>query len=267
MVEKRKLGGVEIPVLGQGTWNMERDAQGSIAALRRGVELGLTHVDTAEMYGAGRVEEIVGEALVGLRDRVYLVSKVLPTHASRQGTVEACERSLKRLKTDALDLYLLHWPGEHPLEETIAAFEALVKAGKIRRYGVSNFDPEEVEKAARLGRIACDQVLYNLQERTIERGLIGACESRDIAVVAYSPLGGDAGFRSGPALEEVARRRGATPRQVALAFLLRRAFVIVKSSSAAHVEENARIPRLEKEDVEALEKAFPVGPWRGLATL
>ena len=119
-METRKLGGVDIPALGQGTWNMERDAKGSIAALRRGVELGLTHVDTAEMYGSGRVEEIVGEALAGIRDRVYLVSKVLPTNASRKGTVEACERSLKRLRTDTLDLYLLHWPGEHPLEDTIA---------------------------------------------------------------------------------------------------------------------------------------------------
>lgn len=267
MIETRKLGGTQVPIVGQGTWNMERDAKGSIAALRRGVELGMTHVDTAEMYGSGRVEEIVGEALRGIRDRVYLVSKVLPSNASYKGTLEACARSLARLGTDRLDLYLLHWAGREPLEETIRAFETLKKDGKILRYGVSNFDAEELDAACRLGPIACDQVLYHLRERTIERGLLPACEKKDVAVVAYSPLGGDRGFQSLPALDALAKARGATPRQLALAFLARRSFVIVKSSSAAHVEENAVLPRLSAEDVEAIDAAFPVGPWRGLATL
>ena len=261
----RPLGAtvVEISVVGQGTWNMEREPKGSVAALRRGVDLGLTHIDTAEMYGAGRAEEIVGEAIRGIRDRVFLASKVLPSNASYDGTIAACERSLKRLGTDRLDLYLLHWPGSHPLEETIRAFEALRKDGRIRFYGVSNFDAQELDLALKLGPIACNQVLYNLRERTVERGLAGI----DVPIVAYSPLGGDRGFSTSPVLDAVARANNATPRQVALAFLSRRTFVIVKSASTSHVEENATLPELSAEDVAAIDRAFPVGPWKGLATM
>lgn len=264
--------GVEVSVIGQGTWNMERDPRGSVAALRRGVELGLTHVDTAEMYGSGRVEEIVGEALKGIRERVFLASKVLPSNASYAGTLRACERSLKRLRVERLDLYLLHWAGEHPLEETLRAFETLKADGKIRFYGVSNFDPEELQRAAALagpGGIACDQVLYNLEERTIEHGLVAACDRHRSALVAYSPLGGDGGFRPSKALEDVAASLGATPRQAALAYLTRHpgSFALVKSSSAARVEENARLPKLGAGDVAALDRAHPLGPWKGLATL
>jgi diketogulonate reductase-like aldo/keto reductase len=264
-VKTRPLGatGVELPILGQGTWNMERDPKGSIAALRRGVDLGMTHIDTAEMYGAGRVEEIVGEAIRGLRDRVFLASKVLPSNASYDGTIAACERSLKRLGTDRLDLYLLHWAGSHPLEETIRAFEALKKAGLVRHYGVSNFDGEELDRAVSLGRVSCDQVLYHLRERTIERGLAG----RDVPIVAYSPLGGEGGFSTSPVLDQIARTKGATPRQIALAFLTRRAFAIVKSASTSHVEENAALPELSEAEAAAVDQAFPAGPWKGLATL
>ncbi len=259
--------GREISVIGQGTWNMERDPKGSAAALRRGVELGLTHVDTAEMYGAGRVEEIVGEALKGIRDRVFLASKVLPSNASFQGTRDACARSLRRLKTDRLDLYLLHWPGEVPVEETLRAFDALRREGKILHYGVSNFDPDELARVP--GPIACNQVLYNLQERTIEHNLVPTCAKRGMAVVAYTPIGGDKGFTSSKALDALARAKGCTPRQLALAFLTREphVFAIPKSASTSHVEQNALLPDLSAEDVAALDRAFPAAPWRGLATL
>jgi diketogulonate reductase-like aldo/keto reductase len=263
-----------LPVLGQGTWNLERDPKEAVDALRRGVALGLTHVDTAEMYGGGRVEEIVGDALRGIRERVFLASKVLPSNASYDGTRLACERSLRRLRTDRLDLYLLHWAGSHPLEETIRAFESLRQEGKIRHYGVSNFDPEELERATSLagpGKIACNQVLYNLQERTIEHALVDACAARDVAVVAYTPIGGDLGFASSKALDDLARAKGATPRQLALAFLTRHAhaFAIPKTASTSHVEENAQAGALalSPEDVAAIDRAFPAGPWRGLATL
>jgi diketogulonate reductase-like aldo/keto reductase len=266
--------GVQLPVLGQGTWNMERDPKGSAAALRRGVELGLTHVDTAEMYGDGRVEEIVGEALRGLRDRVFLASKVLPSNASFEGARQACERSLRRLGTDRLDLYLLHWAGSHPLEETLRAFDSLQREGKILHYGVSNFDMDELGRATTLagpGRIACNQVLYHLRERTIEHALVPACESQEVAVVAYSPLGGDLGFKSAKALDDLAKAKGATSRQLALAFLMRKrhVFALVKASSTAHVEENAKAAglTLSAPEIAAIDRAFPAGPWRGLATL
>jgi diketogulonate reductase-like aldo/keto reductase len=262
-----------VPALGLGTWNLERDDRASaIAALRRGVDLGLSHIDTAEMYGSGRVEEIVGEALRGIRDRVFLVSKVLPSNASAEGTVRACERSLSRLGTDRLDAYLLHWPSAHPLEGTIRGFEKLLKDGKIRSYGVSNFDVAGMEEAVRLagrGRIACNQVLYHLGERTVEHEVLPWCEKRGIATVAYSPLGARQ-FTTGKVLEAVAAARRATPRQIALAFLIRRkgVFAIPKSSSARHVEENAAAAQmvLTDDDVRRLEAAFPPGPWRGLAT-
>jgi diketogulonate reductase-like aldo/keto reductase len=262
-----------VPVIGQGTWMMERDDRASaVAAIRRGIDLGLTHLDTAEMYGSGRAEEIVGEAVRDRRDRVFLVSKVLPSNASFAGTLKACERSLKLLKTDRMDCYLLHWLGSHPLEETFRAFEKLEKDGKIRSYGVSNFDVEDMEEAVRVagpGRVACNQVLYNLEERTIEHELLPWCERRGIPIVAYSPVGAQS-FRSSGALDEVAAARGATPRQVALAFLTRRpgVFAIPKSSAVAHVEENAAAAalRLTDDEVRKIEGAFPRGPWRGLAT-
>jgi diketogulonate reductase-like aldo/keto reductase len=262
-----------VPVIGQGTWMMERDDRASaVAAIRRGIELGMTHIDTAEMYGSGRVEEIVGEAVQGRRDGVFLVSKVLPSNASFAGTLKACERSLKLLRTDRMDCYLLHWPGSHPLEETIRAFEKLSKDGKIRSYGVSNFDVEGMEEALRIagpGRIACNQVLYNLEERTIEHELIAWCKRREIPIVAYSPIGAQS-FRSSTALDEIAAARKATPRQIALAFLIRNpdVFAIPKSSVVAHVEENAAAAeiRLTDDEVRKIDAAFPRKPWRGLAT-
>jgi len=262
-----------VPVLGLGTWNMEQDDRASaVAALRRGIDLGMTHVDTAEMYGSGKVETLVGESLRGLRDRVFLVSKVLPTNATYDATLQACERSLARLATDRLDGYLLHWPSSHPLEGTIRAFEKLLKDGKIRSYGVSNFDVERMEEAVRLagkGRIACNQILYHLSERTAEHDVLPWCEQRGIPVVAYSPLGAQR-FKSGKILDEIAAVRKATPRQIALAFLIRRKGVLAipKSSVVRHVEDNAAAAELAlgDDEVRRLEAAYPPGPWRGLAT-
>lgn len=274
-MDRRPFGaaGPGVPVLGEGTWNMERDDRASaVAAIRRAVELGMSHLDTAEMYGSGKVEDIVGEAIRGLREKVFLVSKVLPGNASYDGTIKACERSLRQLKTDALDCYLLHWPGSHPLEETIRAFEALTKSGKIRSYGVSNFDVRGMEKAVKIagkGKIACNQVLYHLGERTIEHALLPWCEERGIAVVAYSPIGGS-NFTSSAALDEIAAARKATPRQIALAFLIRRksVFAIPKSSIAARVEENAAAAGivLTDDEVRRIDAAHPRRPWSGLAT-
>lgn len=274
-MELRAFGSASasVPVLGQGTWMMERDDRASaLAALRRGIELGLTHLDTAEMYGSGKVEALLGEAIRGLRDRVFLVSKVLPSNASYAGTLQACERSLKALQVDALDCYLLHWPGSHPLEETIRAFQKLEQDGKIRSYGVSNFDVKGLEKAVRIagkGRIACNQVLYHLSERTVEPALLPCCEKNGVALVAYSPIGAQS-FRSSKALDEIAASRGAAPRQIALAFLIRRkgVFAIPKSSVLRHVEENAAAAEivLNEDEVRRIDASFPVGPWRGLAT-
>lgn len=271
--------GAVVPVLGQGTWNMELDPRAEVtAALRRGLDAGLTHVDTAEMYGAGRVEELVGAALRGRRDEVFLASKVLPTNATFEGTLQACERSLARLGTDHLDLYLLHWPSAHPLERTIAAFERLVEQGKTRFWGVSNFDVDELEEALRLageGRIACNQVLYHLGERYIERELVPFCEEHGIAVVAYSPFGSgsfpSASSEGGRVLAELARARGVSPRAVALAFLTRRpgVFAIPKASSVAHVLENARAGELvlTGEEVARIDAAFAARPAAELPVL
>src|SRR5437016_4593430 len=208
--------GVAVPVVGQGTWNMERDGgTAALAALRAGLDAGMTHIDTAEMYGSGRVEELVGEAIAGRRDQVFLVSKVLPQNASRAGVPRACEASLRHLGTDRLDCYLLHWPGRHPLADTIAAFERLRREGKIRAWGVSNFGVEELERAAALAgaeRIACNQVLYHLEERTIEHAVIPWCVARGIAVVGYSPFGSGRfpgpRSRGGRVLAEIAAAHG-----------------------------------------------------------
>jgi len=255
-----------VPVIGQGTWGMERDRKSAVVALRRGLDLGTTHVDTAEMYGSGAVEELVGEAIAGRREEVFLVSKVLPENASRRGAVEACARSLGRLGTDHLDLYLLHWAGEHPLEDTVAAFEELAAAGKIRAWGVSNFDVDEMEKVlanADEGRVACNQVLYHLRERAIEHEVLPFCARRGIAVVAYSPFGSGSFPGRDRTLRQVAERLGATPRQVALRFLVREphVFAIPKAARAEHVEDNARAGGLElsEEDVAQIERAFPRG--------
>lgn len=268
-MRKRPFGRTaeELPVIGQGTWNMELDDRAScIEALRRGVDAGATHIDTAEMYGDGAVEEIVAEAIGGLRERVYLASKVLPHNATRQGTIDACERSLRRLGTDHLDLYLLHWPGPHPLEDTIAAFEELVTAGKIRHYGVSNFDAGQLEEAVHLagpGKIACNQVLYHLGERAIEHQVVDACERRQVAIVAYSPFGsGD--FPDSDLLDHIASARGVHPRQIALAFLTRRpsTFAIPKASSPEHATANAAASDLvlNERELALLDQAFPRGP-------
>jgi diketogulonate reductase-like aldo/keto reductase len=251
---------------------MESDREASIAALRRGLDLGMSHIDTAEMYGAGRVEEIVGEATRGRRDEVFLASKVLPSNATRRGTVEACERSLLRLGTDRIDLYLLHWPGRAPIEETVAGFEDLMSAGKIAAWGVSNLDARELEHAASLGSVACDQVLYHLQERSIEHAILPACERTGAALVAYSPLG-QGHFPSGnPTLKELAAGRGVTPAELALAFVVRQpgVFAVPKAQSLEHVEANARAGDLvlTGEEVGAIEAAFPLGPpRRGVPTL
>jgi diketogulonate reductase-like aldo/keto reductase len=266
--------GVQAPVVGQGTWEMERDdRRQAIAALRAGLDAGLTHVDTAEMYGDGLVEELVGEAIAGRRDEVFLVSKVLPSNASRRGTVAACERSLARLRTDRLDVYLLHWPGEVPLEETIAGFEELATAGRIRAWGVSNFDEKELADAVRLGgrgSVACDQVLYNIQERAIEHAVLPYCAHHGIAVVAYSPFG-HGNFpaphsRGGKALAAVAARHGVSPRAVALAFLLHHpsVFAIPKAARPEHIADNAAAGDLALDgwEIGHLEEAFPRGSRR-----
>jgi diketogulonate reductase-like aldo/keto reductase len=274
-LSKRPFGrtGRQLPVVGQGTWNMEQDDRAScVEALRAGLDLGLTHVDTAELYGEGVVEEIVADAISGRRDEVELVSKVLPWNASRKGTIAACERSLRRLRTDRLDGYLIHWPGEHPVADTIAAFEELALAGKIRWWGVSNFDETEMAEVEHLapGRCACNQVLYHLKERAIEHALVPWCEANGVAVVAYSPFGsGD--FPSprsagGKVLAEIGKARGASARQVALAWLQRRpgTFTIPKASRVEHVKDNARASSLvlTAQEVDRIDRAFPLGPRR-----
>ena len=270
--------GPDVPVIGQGTWYIDRgDRAGAVAALRRGIDLGMTHIDTAEMYGDA--ELVVAEAIAGRRDDIFLVSKVLPSNASRRGTITACERSLARLKTDRLDCYLLHWRGSYPLEETVAAFEQLVSAGKIRSWGVSNFDVDDLDEmlaVAGQGRIACNQVLYHLKERAIEHAVIPWCERHGVAVVAYSPFGHDdfpsARSKAGEVLQSIADAHGASPRQVALSFLTRDppVFAIPKASSAAHAADNAAAGklRLGRDEIAALDQAFPRGPKpRGLPML
>lgn len=281
-VRRRRFGPLqrEVGIVGQGTWYIEQgDPGAALAALRRGIDLGMNHIDTAEMYGAGAAEELVGHAIAGRRDEVFLVSKVLPQNASRLGTKIACERSLARLKTDRLDCYLLHWRGPHPLRETFAAFEALRKEGKILSYGVSNFDAQDLEEAWEIAdgsRIVCNQVLYHLQERAIEHAVMPWCERHGLAVTAYSPFGhGD--FPSprtpgGRLLADIAKAHGATARQIALAFLTLRpsVFAIAKASSVAHVEENAGASdiQLSQADIARIDAAFPLGrPRRALPML
>ncbi|WP_066812481.1 aldo/keto reductase [Sphingomonas asaccharolytica] len=270
-MERRTFGSVprEVPVIGQGTWYID-DAHRptAVAALRRGLNLGMTHIDTAEMYGDAEI--VVGEAITGRRDEVFLVSKVLPSNASRNGTVAACERSLARLRTDRLDCYLLHWPGSYPLAETFSAFERLCEQGKILSWGVSNFDVPDLDaawKAGGEGRIACNQVLYNLGERAIEHAVLPWCGEHGVAVVAYSPFGHgdfpDPSTPGGRVLEEIAANHGATARQVALRFLVRRPslFAIPKASSAEHAADNAAasVLRLTDAELTRIDAAFPLG--------
>jgi diketogulonate reductase-like aldo/keto reductase len=267
----------EVPVVGQGSWRSEESSSAAtVAALRRGLDLGMTHIDTAEMYGSGAAEQIIARAIDGRRDEVFLVSKVLPSHAKKRATISACESSLQRLKTDRLDCYLLHWPSQHPLEETIDAFETLVANGKILSWGVSNFDVDDLERVAAIagsGHPACNQVLYHLGERAIEHEVLPWCRERGVALVAYTPFGQspavfDPKTRQGRVLHEIAAAREASPRQIALAFLLRHpdTFVIPKSSVAAHVEENAGAGRLELSaaEVARIDAAFPPGKPRSL---
>jgi diketogulonate reductase-like aldo/keto reductase len=271
-------GGPDVSVIGQGTWYLDRgDRRAAVAALKRGIDLGMTHIDTAEMYGDA--ELVIADAIEGQRDKLFLVSKVLPSNASRRGTITACERSLKRLKTDRLDCYLLHWRGSYPFEETVAAFDELVAAGKIRSWGVSNFDVEDLDELLEVageGAIACNQVLYHLQERAIEHAVIPWCERHGVAVVAYSPFGHDdfpsPRSKGGEVLQRIADSHKATTRQVALAFLTRAPSVLAipKASSAQHAADNAAAGDLKLSDNEiaALDKAFPRGPKpRGLPML
>ena len=261
----------QVSVIGQGTWHIETaDRRSAIAALRRGLDLGMIHIDTAEMYGSGVAEEVVAEAIIDRRDQVFLVSKVLPQHASRSGTVVACENSLARLKTDRLDCYLLHWRGSHPLEETIAGFESLQREGKIRSWGVSNFDVadlEEAESVAGEGRLACNQVLYHLKERWISKPLFpgaSSTASRSLAIapsVMRPPFMARGQARAAYSYQ-IAAAHDATARQVALSFLVRRPslFAIPKASSPEHAAENAGAGDLEltKREIELIDQGFPL---------
>jgi diketogulonate reductase-like aldo/keto reductase len=263
--------GRSVPRLGQGTWRMgEQRArrQAEIAALRAGLDLGLTLIDTAEMYGDGRSEELIAEVIAGRRDDVFVVSKVLPQNATRTGTIAACERSLKRLKTDYLDLYLLHWRQTEPLDETLDAFARLRAEGSIRAYGVSNFDRDDLEGAAVLesgAKIAANQVLYNLEHRGIEWDVLPWCHERAIPIMAYSPLGsGGQELRrllGDRALRTVAERHAATPAQIALAWVLRQPDVVVipKAGNTEHVRENRDALDIElgDDDLHELDVAFP----------
>jgi len=262
---------VEVPLIGQGTWMIEGSRESelrAIDAIRTGLDLGLTHLDTAEMYGSGRAEELAGKAIARRRDQVFLVSKVLPANASYDGTLRACERSLQRLGTDHLDLYLLHWESSYPIRETMRAMEKLVDDGRIRFAGVSNFDVAQV-KAAQAAlphhRLAANQVFYHLKGRGIERKLIPYCQSQEIAVVGYTPFGRGAfpppNSTGGKALASVAERNGRTVRQVILNFLTRlpNVFTIPKAGNPEHTRENAGATgwTLPEEDGAAIDRAFP----------
>ena len=266
----RTRSGAVMPNLGLGTWRMgENQAAHSeeVAALQLGLDLGMKLIDTAEMYADGGAETVVADAIAGHRGDVFLVSKVLPQNASYAGALVACERSLKRLRVERIDLYLLHWPGEHPLEETLRAFAKLVEQGKIGHFGLSNFDLDELGGAERLDggpRVCANQVLYNVERRGIERRLIPWCASRNIAVIAYSPLE-QGRLRPHDALRRVAARHDASPAQVALAWTLRHDNVvsIPKAARPAHVRDNAKAADIvfTEEDLAEIDRAFP--PPRG----
>jgi diketogulonate reductase-like aldo/keto reductase len=270
-MQKRVFGGTarEVAIIGQGTWHIDHgDWDVPREALRRGLDLGMTHIDTAEMYGDA--EELLADVISGRRDDIFLVSKVVPQNASRRGVRDACERSLERLKTDRLDCYLLHWPGPHPLAETVAGFEDLLREGKILSWGVSNFDVDDLEAILPLAGpqgLVCNQVLYHLQERAIEHAVLPWCRDHGVAIVGYSPFGHDSFPRpdgaGGRVLAEIAAGLRATPRQVALAFLTRQAplFTIPKASRPAHAADNAGAGdlSLSPEDIARIDAAFPLG--------
>lgn len=276
MTPLRLKDGTDMPRLGQGSWRMGEDPARraeEVAALRAGLDLGLTLIDTAEMYGEGGAEEVVAEAIAGRRGGVFLVSKVYPHNASRRGLPQALERSLKRLRVERLDLYLLHWRGAVPLAETVEAMERAREAGKIARWGVSNLDVADLrELGPALPACAADQVLLNLEHRGPEYDLLPFCEARGIAVMAYSPVGQGGALLRHPALRRLAAARGATPAQVALAWTLSRPGVvsIPKASSLDHVRQNAAVREmvLTAEELAALDAAFPPPRRkRGLAML
>ena len=257
---------IDVPALGMGTWNMGNilaNRTQEIEALRRGIELGMTAIDTAEMYGDGRSELLVGEAIRGLRDRVFLISKVLPSHASRSGTLKACENSLKRLQTDCLDLYLLHWKGRYPFEDTVEAMLELQKSGKIKYWGVSNMDVAEMERFFNIAggnTCAADEVLYNLTRRGSEYDLLPWCQQKQMPLIAYSPI--EQGRLLGhPILEEIARDHNASAAQIALAWVLRQSGVLAipKAASVKHMEENFHCLSitLTAGDLKRLDHAFP----------
>ncbi|MBE9229944.1 aldo/keto reductase [Phormidium sp. LEGE 05292] len=258
-----------IPVLGMGTWQMgenTRNRQSEIDALRYGLDLGLSLIDTAEMYGEGGAEEVISQVITNRRASVFLVSKVYPHNASKQGTIAACERSLKRLKTDYLDLYLLHWRGSIPLAETLEAFQTLQQAGKIRSYGVSNFDVEDMQEVSQLkggNGIVTNQVLYNLARRGIEWNLLPWCQERNIPIMAYSPIE-QGRLLNNQTLNAIAQERGVTAAQVALAWLLHQEDVIVipKSSQINHIQQNyaALDLKLSTDELNTLDAAFPRPP-------
>ncbi len=268
--------GTPIPALGQGTWHMGENARARAQeadALRLGLDLGMTLIDTAEMYGEGGAEEVVGDALAGRRDGVFLVSKVYPHNASRRGAVAACERSLKRLRVETIDLYLLHWRGSVPLSETVAGFEALKRAGKIRHWGVSNCDVDDLEElGVALADCATDQVLYSLEHRGVEFDLLPFCARHRMPVMAYSPVGQGGRMLRHRALAEVAARHGATPAQIAIAWTLRDGNVISipKAADPAHVRQNAAVRdiALTADDLATLDAGFaPPARKRPLAML
>ena len=264
---KQEFGssGASIPVIGQGTWQMRASG---IESMRLGIELGMTHIDTAEMYTGS--EEVVADVIRDQREKIFLVSKVLPSNASYKGTLRACDASLKRLKTDYLDAYLVHWWSDtNPVEDAMRAMEELVAAGKIRHIGVSNFDVSQLKRAQKAltkEKLVCNQVAYHLRSRGLENSLIEYCESRNIAIVGYSPFGqGDfpePGSKQGKDLDTIAEKHGKTPRQVALSFLTRRSslFAIPKSSKPDHVRENSGGAgwKLDSEDLKSIDSAFPV---------
>ena len=266
----RRFGptGRDVPIIGQGTWEIDENRRElAVAALRRGLDEGMTHIDTAEMYGDA--ELLIADAISGRRDEVFLVSKVLPQNASTDGVIEACERSLSRLRTDRLDCYLLHWRGRIPLRETFDGFEQLVRAGKFLAWGVSNFDVADLDDALHIagpGGIACNQVLYNLEERAIEHEVIPWCKRHGAAVVGYAPFGHgrfpDERSPGGRVLAEIAAAHDATARKIALAFLTHRAFAIPKASTPEHAAENAGAGdlKLSESELARIDAAFPRGP-------